>query len=320
MKIARYWAKGEAQSQRPDDSPILLSIWRWSDASQHDAQQRATAAAEDAAHRMETGSVVGEGHGYNYFANPPREEIIEEITGEDGSTIGTVTRNRMGSLILNTDGLMFIDVDTESAASKPSGGILSRLASLLTGSGRRRKKAQVSSEFVVADGRARYAGDDGVGDVPEGPTGRIAQAAAMFPTDTFRLYQTAAGYRLMLTNRTVSPTSDECKRILASFDADPLYARLCEKQECFRARLTPKHWRCELPTPPYRYPLRNSSEERVYDEWITQYEQVIEPYATCKFLQEFGPGEKHPSLALLIQVHDMMSRVDVDPESVLGLA
>ncbi len=318
MKIARYWAKGEAQAQRPDDASILLSIWRWSDASQHDAQQRANAAAEDAARRMESGSVP-EG-GYGYLDNPPREEIIEEITGEDGSTIATVTRNRMGSLILNTDGLMFIDVDTESADSEPSGGILSRLASLLTGSGRRRKKAQVSSEFVVAHGRAGYAGDDAAGDVPEGPTGRIAQAAAMFPADSFRLYQTAAGYRLMLTNRTVSPTSDECKRILASFDADPLYSRLCEKQECFRARLTPKHWRCELPSPPCRFPLRNSSEERVYDEWITQYEQVIEPYATCKFLQEFGPGEKHPSLALLIQVHDMMSRVDVDPESVLGLA
>ena len=88
---------------------------------------------------METGSVAG-GHGYGYFDNPPREEIIEEITGEDGGTIATVTRNRMGSLILNTDGLMFIDVDTESASSEPSGGILSRLASLLNRFGSQKKE------------------------------------------------------------------------------------------------------------------------------------------------------------------------------------
>jgi hypothetical protein len=25
MKIARYWATGEAHAQRPDDAPILLS-------------------------------------------------------------------------------------------------------------------------------------------------------------------------------------------------------------------------------------------------------------------------------------------------------
>lgn len=319
MKIARYWAKGEANAYRSDGVPISLSIWRWSDSSEQDAQQRASTAAQEAAHRMESGAAP-EG-GYGYLDNPPREEILEEITGEDGQTIATVTRNSYGSLILNTDSMMFIDVDVESDSGfSASGGILSKLVSLLSGSGRRRKKAQVSSEFVIAHGRAGYAEDEAAMQVPEGPTGRIAQAAAMFPADTFRLYQTAAGYRIMLVNRPVSPTSDECKRILASFDADPLYARLCEKQECFRARLTPKHWRCELPGPPCRYPLRNASEERVYDEWITQYEQVIEPYATCQFLQQFGPGESHPELAILIQVHDMMSRVDVDPESVLELA
>jgi hypothetical protein len=320
MKIARYWARGEAEAVHSGGAPITLSIWRWSDSSQQDAQQRANVASQDAARRMETGSVAEGGQGYGYLDNPPREEIIEEITGEDGGTIATVTRNRMGSLILNTDGLMFIDVDTESAASEPSGGVLSRLASLLSSVGRRRKKATVSSEFVVAHGRAGYAGDDRSGQTPEGPTGRIAQAAAMFPADTFRLYQTAAGYRLMLVNRTVSPTSEECIKMLSSFDSDPLYLRLCEKQQCYRARLTPKHWRCEMNPPPFRFPFSNPAEEQVYEGWVKEYEETIEAYTTCRFLQEFGPGQPHPELALLVQVHDMMCRSDVDPESVLGLA
>jgi len=41
MKIARYWARGEAQAVCSDEAPIELSIWRWSDSSQQDAQQRA---------------------------------------------------------------------------------------------------------------------------------------------------------------------------------------------------------------------------------------------------------------------------------------
>ena len=318
MKIARYWARGEAVAVHSGGASMTLSIWRWSDSSQQDAQQRANTASQDAARRMETGSVAG--GGYGYLDNPPREEIIEEIAGDDGGTIATVTRNRMGSLILNTDSLMFIDVDTESAASEPSGGILSRLASLLSSVGRRGKKARVSSEFVVAHGRARYAGDEPSDQAPEGPTGRIAQAAAMFPDDTFRLYQTAAGYRVMMVNRSVSPTSDECKRVLSSVDSDPLYLRLCEKQECYRARLTPKHWRIEMDPPPGRFPLKNSAEELLYERWTAQYEEAIEAYTTCRFLQEFGPGPTHPELALLVQVHDMMSRSDVDPDSVLGLA
>ena len=60
--------------------------------------------------------------------------------------------------------------------------------------------------------------------------------------------------------------------------------------------------------------------EQVYEGWVKEYEETIEAYITCRFLQELGPGQTHPELALLVQVHDMMSRSDVDPESVLGLA
>ena len=318
MKIARYWATGEAVANRPESVSITLRIWRWSDSSQHDAEQRATAAAQDAARRMESGSEL-EG-GYSYLDQPPREEIVEEITGNDGDTIATVTRNSYGSLILNTAALVFIDIDEEAEAEEPGGGgLLARLKQLLITQGRRKRKAKVSSEFVLTHGGAEHSGG-GTDDTETALTARITRAAAMFPDDTFRLYQTAAGYRVVMVNRSISPTSDECKKLLSSFDADPLYLRLCEKQECFRARLTPKHWRCELPRPPNRFPRRRSQEEEAYEKWKVSYQEAIEAYATCWFLKELGPGETNPELAILVQVHDLLSRVDVDPESVLGLA
>ena len=63
MKIARYWAKGEANAYRSDGVPISLSIWRWSDSSEQDAQQRASTAAQEAAHRMESGAAPEGGYG-----------------------------------------------------------------------------------------------------------------------------------------------------------------------------------------------------------------------------------------------------------------
>jgi hypothetical protein len=41
---------------------------------------------------------------------------------------------------------------------------------------------------------------------------------------------------------------------------DPLYAALCKRQQCFRARLGPKPWRAQLPMPPGSFPARRCRE------------------------------------------------------------
>lgn len=61
---------------------------------------------------------------------------------------------------------------------------------------------------------------------------------------SWRLYRTHSGYRLICTNRLIGHGEMwYALRLLRFFKADPRYIDLCDKQKCFRARLTPKPWR-----------------------------------------------------------------------------
>ena len=73
---------------------------------------------------------------------------------------------------------------------------------------------------------------------------RIHAVVARHPGMGLRLYRTANGYRCLVTHRTYDPASQECRELLEALGSDPLYIRLCRGQHCFRARLTPKPWRC----------------------------------------------------------------------------
>ena len=61
-----------------------------------------------------------------------------------------------------------------------------------------------------------------------------------------RVYKTCAGYRGLVTHATFDPTADATLDLMRQFRCDPQYVTLCKRQESFRARLTPKGWRCKL--------------------------------------------------------------------------
>ena len=95
-----------------------------------------------------------------------------------------------------------------------------------------------------------------------------AQAwASRQPGWNWRVYQTAAGLRLLATHALFDPADPICQTVFDAVDADPLYRKLCQLQECFRARLTPKPWRCESRNPPCRWPYPNQSLERAFQDW-----------------------------------------------------
>ena len=103
-----------------------------------------------------------------------------------------------------------------------------------------------------------------------------------------RLYRTAAGYRVMVTNRRVRGGGDEAEALLVQFGSDPMYTRLCRVQESFRARLTPKPWRCGFRKPPVKFPFEDAASQRAFREWEAEYNQAIAGYATCKLVTTFG--------------------------------
>jgi hypothetical protein len=267
MKIPKYWAKSTARV-RGDRGEFDLTFWRWSDASQAEAAQAAQAHARDVAARFTSFDKLDR---YGYADRPLREEIVEVITGSDGRESAIVTRNSYGALILNAARVMFIDIDFEAQdKSSPlrrlmGGGAPSPLAQQLA---------------------------------------RIEEWARRHPQFGLRVYRTAGGLRGLITNELFDPTDPSSIQLLQSFNSDPLYVRLCRAQECFRARLTPKPWRCGSGNPPSRYPWPTPAAEMDQRRWEKQYDQAANGYTTCKVVKELGSAGMPSEVARIVALHD----------------
>ncbi|MGI9470645.1 MAG: hypothetical protein ACR2NZ_03865, partial [Rubripirellula sp.] len=92
------------------------------------------------------------------------------------------------------------------------------------------------------------------------------------------------------------------------FDADPLYRRMCKNQECFRARLTPKAWRCQIEKPPTRFPFSTPGEESAYRRWEKTYLAGIADYGTCSYLETVGSRDVDSALEGLVALHDDLTK------------
>jgi hypothetical protein len=283
MKIARYWVKGKAEAAPDSGETITVATWGWSEQSREEAQQRANEAAQRAARRIGAGEPLPRWYGYS--DRPPREEIVEEIKNADGETFAAITRNSYGVLVLNTRDLMFIDIDipTESPGSR----FIKMLKNLF--------------------------GSKPVDDDPESRIRtRILNQAALHPNYTFRVYRTFAGFRCAVINRPVSPDSPESKRLLDDFGADPLYVVLCQNQQSYRARLTPKYWRCGASRPPNRFPWATHEEEQKYRAWERAYREQSRPFAVCRLVKQFGAQEGSAELMTLINLHDELTGANTE--------
>ena len=98
------------------------------------------------------------------------------------------------------------------------------------------------------------------------------------------MYETKAGYRVMITSGPFVAGSPDAESILTEFGCDPLYIRLCRMQECFRARLTPKPFRCGIKNPPVLFPFETPDAVDRFSRWETNYTSKTSSFATCRFL------------------------------------
>lgn len=125
-----------------------------------------------------------------------------------------------------------------------------------------------------------------------------------------RVYQTAAGYRVMVTDRNFRGGGDEAEQLLNELGSDPMYMRLCRVQESFRARLTPKPWRCEFYRPQVKFPFETPDAQRRIERWLKEYNAIIPRYATCRFVQTIGAERVQPAFASLVEYHDRETRAN----------
>jgi hypothetical protein len=72
-----------------------------------------------------------------------------------------------------------------------------------------------------------------------------AEPGVAFAKQTFRVYLTAKGLRVVCTSALLPWEKHDwlATRLMKYLGADPDYIRLCGEQKCYRARLTPKPWR-----------------------------------------------------------------------------
>ena len=279
MKVARYWARESAVGDDGAGRRLRLVSWSGSNESVAEAKQQASKKLEQWLIRLRAGQLRG---GYPYHGNDAvREELIEETYDDDGKLIAAITRNRYGALVLNSAEVLFADVDLPVSAAK-RGNPLAALLSWFTG-----RKADAH------DARARDEYRE-----------RFAAFHDRHPDLALRVYETAAGFRLVILNKLFDPLSAETQTILERLDSDDLYIRLCRSQECFRARLTPKPWRCGVGNPPNRYPREDDREERRFVSWLKDYDSQIKDYRVCRLVDEYGRENIAEAAQTVVRIHD----------------
>ncbi len=132
-----------------------------------------------------------------------------------------------------------------------------------------------------------------------------------------KIYSTLKGYRVIILGLYKDPRHAIPGRISRILNTDELYWKLCIKQNCYRARLTPK---------PHRIPNcpeiiidrtnRKPSMEKII-EWEKNYFSIHKDYATCSFLKEMGnisllKNHTHTRFLEILNIHDNYTRAHIN--------
>ena len=93
-----------------------------------------------------------------------------------------------------------------------------------------------------------------------------------------------------------------------SVNTDPTYVWMCKRQECFRARVSPKPWRTGLKGEDAKlmqgvWPIQKGlvAERK---KWVSLYEKTSEGFASCRFEKSLGSDTIHEKCEKLRVVHD----------------
>lgn len=199
-------------------------------------------------------------------------DIVEEIVYTlDNDNV--VTRNRYGALVLNCKNIMFLDIDEYSKT----------LYDYLFNSSMSKKELMLNRIQRLAK-KKKY---EGLG---------------------FRAYETARGFRVMVLNAHFWARSSTSKKMMKDFRTDRFYRWMCEKQNCYRARLTPKPVRVKQKSIRVRYPERSEAEERNMQQWLEEYNAKSRDFATCKLRFVWGDQPSNR----VVEYHDEMTRFRSD--------
>lgn len=313
MIVPEFWAEGKVRG-KVDGHQVTVRRFGWSDISQEAAQAHAEERAAHAFQEIAAGEMVEKYERKAAYNGTTGVPIREEILARHGEAV--ITRNLYGARCLNSPDVLFADVDADqSVPSKLSCGFYVASLVLAVAAGFIWQSVGVATVVILAGLVLGFPVTRLVFHLYQkkkgGPRGhayaRIQRFAERHPDWHLRVYETPAGYRIMVMHRAFDPMEPAVEEMFTALEADPIYVRMCKNQRCFRARLSPKPWRIGIrdhirPQPGYwpvkevHLPARN--------RWITLYEEKARNYAACRYVESLGSREVHPTAEALLIIHD----------------
>lgn len=280
MRIPKYWSRQNV-SQVINGKLFEITCAGWSYQDLTEAKTKAFEIAERVFRAIQEGRRKEH---YLYSDRPIREEIVSEFN--DGDIVAVVTRTGYGSLVLNTDSVMFIDMDNPKIPWFEN------------------FKFQLKKMFGLSANSPLKQWNQKMKEDIQGVCERNGLK--------IRLYSTFKGLRGVVLNKTFKAGFPESESILKELRSDYLYIRLCRAQDCFRARLTPKPFRCGYRLPRLKFPFDTREQEAEHQKWVAGYDAIIAGYSTCKYVGEFGSGASIPGIGKIIELHDKMTKTNQD--------
>lgn len=271
MRFPKFWKVAK-------DGSGKIVARGWSESSQAEADQN----AQDRLHRILTWlrskDDVGDLDRYHYVIDDNIcEPVIDVIQDESHQELAVISRNAYGSLVLNANRVMIIDIDIESTVYSP--GFLAKLFGA---------KPTTAQEIFQREMENLHTWQQ------------------QHQQISFRVYRTAAGLRAIVTSREYPQIDVEVIEILNQLHSDPLYRHLCISQKCFRARLSPKPWRIGLKPPVQRFPFESSAAEAEFDNWYRDYASACKQWSVCEYLQTIGEEAAIPCAQQIVELHDSL--------------
>jgi hypothetical protein len=315
MIVPQFWAEARRQ-HRERGRQVTVRRFGWSDESPEAAQAHAEQRAGEALREILSGAPRARRERRAAYNGADGLPIREEIVGRHGDVV--LTRNSYGAVCMNVPDVIFADVDfDESREIEP--GILSIGFALLAAIGatltiRTRPNWLVPLIWgypmaVILSELVRWARRKTHRDEARSRN-RLERFLEDHPDWAVRVYRTPNGLRLLVTHRHFDPTGPEAAEFFLAIGVDRVYARMCERQRCFRARLTAKPWRIGIgdhfrPRPGV-WPIRR---ERMPERlaWLERYDAAAREYAACVFVDSLGSGLVDGRVRSVVELHDRLS-------------
>lgn len=345
MQIPRYWAEASAPARNRHRHAVTVRRWGWSDESQAAAQTHAEQRLQEVLARFSTQRAdepkpewarepTPQGFDYNGADGVP---IREEVLARQGSAV--LTRNGYGAQCLNTPDVLFADVDFAPFGQLLNGhvraGVALWLALIATGVygllwapwplpawwigllvalllAKLVHRILTPQLARRAEQARTLALDAHIHAEQARALARIENFARTHPDWGLHIWRTPAGLRVAATHRPFTPDELEVTEFFQAIGADPVYQRMCQRQQCFRARVSAKPWRVGIgerivPNVRITWPVPAKYEAH-RSRWLQRYEAAAARHAACQFMQSLGNATVHIDVRPTLAWHDELSR------------